>query len=477
MRNFGLALLALMLIQLCAAPPALTVEHRATHLLALPLISMPAASDRQPADAAVNVHMPYYAVDDLDSKFAELAIFWFGKVTPTQNYADVRIGYNDRELFVYVAVFDRRIWYDRTPQANDLAAWDALTLYLDTATGDTLTANSYKFVAQFSGEGSAAYQAAYRGSGGAWSLQAGNVGFTTRPGWRGEALNDNRDDRGWAMTFRIPFASLGHATPPPAGAAWRMALSLHDRDDAAGSAIADQHWPPAVDLAAPQTWARLGFGIADYVAPAAGVQTVMVRQGLNGVTVPDAAVGGGSICGDGLDFWGEWGDSSREAGRGDFNIQNQSDIADWPCFSKYYVTFPLETLPRGMAVISASLILHQFGNAEPSQARPSLIQVVTVGEDWQEETLSWNNAPPARENIGSGWVAPLAAFSGWPGVPRTLVITRGVAQAYEAGTPLRLALYSADNNYHSGKYFVSSDTGDWNAVARPTLLVQLGARP
>jgi hypothetical protein len=46
-----------------------------------------------------------------------------------------------------------------------------------------------------------------------------------------------------------------------------------------------------------------------------------------------------------------------------------------------------------------------------------------------------------------------------------------MAKAYNSGQPLRLAMYSADYYMHSGKYFVSSDEGDWNEVARPTLEV------
>jgi hypothetical protein len=39
---------------------------------------------------------------------------------------------------------------------------------------------------------------------------------------------------------------------------------------------------------------------------------------------------------------------------------------------------------------------------------------------------------------------------------------------------LRLVLYAADGAYHSGKYFTASETGDWNAIGRPTLEVVLG---
>ena len=439
----------------------------------LPLVVGPSGSAPAPA-GELRVNAPYFAVADVDERFAELAIFWFGAVTPTQNYADVRLGYNNTELYVYVAVFDRRLWYDTTPERADLTAWDAVTLYLDTANGATLGASSHRFVAQFSGAGGAQYQAAYRASGGAWV--PANTAFTTRPGWRGEWMNDETDDRGWAMSFRVPFSSLGLSGRPGDGTLWRMALALHDRDDRAGTPIADQFWPPAADLQAPSTWGTLRFGLPGYTPPTvASSQTIMIRHGLNGAVVPDVGVGGGAVCGDGLDFWSEWGVSTRDAGRGDFNVQNQSDIADWPCFAKYYVTFPLDRLPPGQAIVSARLLLHQFGNSDPSQAQRSLIQALTVGADWNERTTNWNNAPLATENVGAGWVEPLATFSGWPGVRREIDVTRAVAEAYAARAPLRLALYSADSAYHSGKYFVSSDTGDWNAVARPTLLVTIGA--
>jgi len=79
-----------------------------------------------------------------------------------------------------------------------------------------------------------------------------------------------------------------------------------------------------------------------------------------------------------------------------------------------------------------------------------------------------------RENVGSGWVDPIPQFPGWNNLPkREIDVTWGFVQAYTRGQPLRLALYSADSAYHSGKYFVSSNTGDWNAENRPTLVVRL----
>ncbi len=36
----------------------------------------------------------------------------------------------------------------------------------------------------------------------------------------------------------------------------------------------------------------------------------------------------------------------------DFKIQNQPDVADWPCFAKYYITFPLTATPPSRAIVS-----------------------------------------------------------------------------------------------------------------------------
>jgi hypothetical protein len=71
-------------------------------------------------------------------------------------------------------------------------------------------------------------------------------------------------------------------------------------------------------------------------------------------------------------------------------------------------------------------------------------------------------------------VNPVTSFPGWPGVPYSWDVSYAAAWALARGTPLRLVLYSADGPRHSGKYFSSSDTGDWNAVARPTLVVTWG---
>ena len=423
------------------------------------------------------VNAPYFAGN---VPFAQAAIFWFGRVNPGENYVDVRVGYNDQDLYVHTAAVDRRLWYDTTPSADDLTHWDSVTLYLNTADGGGRTpgVTSYRFTAQLSEwPDDSRYELSARGNGAGWANQ--DILFHTEPGWRGISLNDNGDDRGWGMTFRIPFTSLGFSGPPPQGSLWSLALALHDRDDASGTPIVDQIWPASMSGDSPATWGQLGFGLPAYTPPpAAPSGTITIHHKLNGVVVKDAAVGGYSLCGGSLSYWSQWGnvpETLLNPTHADFNVQNQGDISDWPCFSKYYVTFPLNAIPAGKSILSARLTLHEFGNAgDPGQAASSLIQVLTVNKDWDEASLTWNNAPSAWENVSQAWVDPVGSFPGWPGVAWTWDLSYGVAKTYAQGRPLRLAIYSADSPQHSGKYFVSSDTGDWNAAARPTLEVTWG---
>jgi hypothetical protein len=251
---------------------------------------------------------------------------------------------------------------------------------------------------------------------------------------------------------------------------------VHDRNTQAGPPNPDTAWPETFRQNDLSSWGTIGFGVPIYTPPSTtNPHSYTLRNKLNGLVVTDGMVGGGMSCGGSLsDFWNTWGNTSFP-GNTDFNVQNQADVADWPCFSKIYLTFPLTSLPPGKAIISASLTMHEFGNSGDSgQAKPSWIQVVTTNQDWNAASLTWNNAPYAEENYTGSWVNPVGSFPGWPGKPYTWDISRAVADAYLKGQPLRLVLYSADSDYHSGKYFVSSYTGDWNAVARPTVQIILG---
>jgi hypothetical protein len=423
------------------------------------------------------VNAPYF---DGAVRYSEMAVFWFGRVTPDINSVDVRVGYRRECLEVNLSVMDRRLWYDPSPSPGDLISWDSATLYIDTDgdTGSVPDAHSYRFDAQLSWwEGRTPYQAAYQGDGAGWS--AAPVPFVTWSGWQGDEPNNKIDDRGWTVGYAIPFSDLGVSEPPSPGTVWGMGLALHDRDDGSSPPLSDQVWPPSLAPQQPATWGQLFFGTPTYSPPPATPGgTVTIRHGLNGATVVDADVGGSSNCGGvaGPDYFPTWGNLNY-AGKQWLNIQNQANMGDWPCFSKYYVTFPLDALPAGATVLSATLVLHQFGNAgqgwDPGP-QPSLIQVLTIGEGWDESTLTWNNAPLALENVAAAWVDPLGDPPPPAGVSRHWDVSRAVTEAYAAGQPVRLALYEADGALHSGKYFRTSDVDQYEQEDRPTLIITWG---
>ncbi|HEX7973051.1 MAG TPA: DNRLRE domain-containing protein, partial [Anaerolineales bacterium] len=203
----------------------------------------------------------------------------------------------------------------------------------------------------------------------------------------------------------------------------------------------------------------------------------VIRDKLNGASVPDAAVGGTitNLCPGGSSFiWNQWGNLSFPGAK-DFNIQNQTDVADWPCFAKYYVTFPLDQVPAGKVVLSANLTLYEWGGSDQNLATPSLIQALVVEGDWNENTLTWNNGPRPLENVSQTWVDVFRDVKiNWPGKAYNWDMSYAVAKALAAGQPLRLALYASDSDYHSGKYFTSSNADDWDAEGRPTLTVNWG---
>lgn len=407
------------------------------------------------------VNIPYFNTDPVGNHFDQTAIFWYGQVTPSTNYTDVRLGYNNTELYAYMAVIDKRLWN----------GGDSLSFYLsaDTPSGGTFN-NTWRFDANLSVNQTEIKQA-YKRSGASWVTSP--IAFTTLSGWRGNGYNDNNDDKGWTMTYHIPFSSLGLAQPAN-GTVWRIAVATHNQNDAAHSPLPDTFWPETFNSANfdTSTWGQLVYGLPNVpTVTVVNQQSLTVRQNLNGASVSDAGVGGYSNCGGSLDYWTQWG-VANYANYGDMNIQNQSDISDYVCFSKYYATFPF-SLPPGKGIVSAKLTLHLFGGSTTPHY-PSYIQVFRVAENWNETTINWNNAPLALENFGSTVVNPVNAFPGWPGIPYQWDVTAIARQSYQEGTPLRLAMYDSDSNYHSGKYFVTSNTGDWNAVARPTLDIVYG---
>jgi hypothetical protein len=407
--------------------------------------------------------------------FEQMAIAWYGRVTPSDNYTDIRVGYNNTELVVYAAVVDRLLWYDTTPSANDLTNWDATTLYLhrDSAGGAAPTGESFRFDVQFGGGDTATHQAGYRGDGSNWTPS--NVAFRTFTTYRGEVgPNTGQDIRGWASIYYIPFASFSGSRPAD-GTIWRIGFATHDRDTPTETPRRSA-WPESLNVTAPASWSELRFGLPVYTPPASSPGgTVTVRNGLNNAVVPDASAGGYTWCGgDPATFFTQWGQriwSFYNPDVSDFNIQNQSDVADWPCFSKYYISFPLNQIPAGKVIRSAQLKLFQFGGAEPENAKRSWIQVLSADRDFDKATMTWNNAPLPIENLSQAWVDVILNAGGFTRA-RTWDMTYAVAQAYAKGGPMRLAMYSADSHYHSGKYFVSGVS--FYQDERPTLVVEWG---
>ncbi len=413
--------------------------------------------------------LPRVNVPNLSGRPFTPAIFWFGRVDPQSNYADVRMYHYAEQLTIVINVIDRLVWYDQSPSVSDLTDWDAISVYFDLSENPNGSPSTEPYLVQTQ----LYFHSVYRWDGSEWQPDALPVSIESS--WRGNGPNDVIDDKGWQVTLAIPFASLGLAGPPDPGTVWRFALALHDRDSQSGTAIPDQSWPSDFQSELPSTWGVLHFGVPAYQPPPALIQgAVTIREGLEGAIVEDAHVGGHTICGENVDHWSEWGEANY-AGYEQINIQNQWDIADWPCFSKYYVTFPLNSLPPGVEIVSATLTMTLFGNAgggEWGEPPDSYIQVFTIGEEWDESTLNWNDAPLAKENVAVTLVKPRDYDQ--PDTPYTWDVSQAAAGAYLSGNPLRLALYSADGERHTGKYFWSSDTGDWNANARPTLTVYWG---
>src|SRR5215472_341659 len=85
--------------------------------------------------------------------FNKTAIFWFGNITSTDNYTDVRVGYNSSELYIDLRIVDRYLWYDTNKSAPNLNFGDNASIYLNTVNSgsSSLDQYSYKFQAAVNG--------------------------------------------------------------------------------------------------------------------------------------------------------------------------------------------------------------------------------------------------------------------------------------------------------------------------------------
>lgn len=447
----------------------------------LPLISdQPVTSNNTSGFRQNALYLPYGNSDWL----LESSTFWFGNVSRSDNYVDVRTGYTNTHVFIQLEIFDRMLWYDTTPTVDELTNFDAVSLYLRPAGvfGSAPDSGTYRFVAQNHLDylNHSLYRAEYRGNGSQW--EPVNIPYELKVTYQGVGGYNQTsvDNRGWLVTFKIPYSSLGLSAMPATGTAWGMAVTVHDRDDAGGS-VTVKNWPPSMAGNQPITWAELGFGLPAFASPQyRNEKSITIREGLNAATVPDAGVGGSTICGEITkpDYFTTWGNVPEPAyadytvNNTQINIQNQVNLGDWPCFAKYYITFPLDAVPDGKVIVSARLYMHHFGNSSPSLAEVSWINVMTVATDWAESTITWNNAPMGVENFAARYVDPVLTYPGDLGITYDWTISAAADQAYRANSPLRLVLYSSDLSMHSGKYFFSSEYSI--PEARPTLVITYG---
>lgn len=471
-------LLALSLVAAPSVSHVAALEETAGGTIFLPLVTR----NYNPIAGLRTVNLPY--VPDLIgsnpepppswriARLSDMSIFWFGKITDAENYVDVRVAYTESELVVYVAVIDRYVRYDPMPVANALLNWDAVSVAVSLGgrvpAPDTTT---YRFDLQYGGGTGVTHQAAFRGNGSGWSQVS--IPFTTFSSDRWEDLVNGSTSKGWSAMMRIPFSSLGIVGRPADGTVWGLSVYNRDRDSQSNPAVVEKTWPEAADRGAPSTWGRMRFGLPTYSAPYAPADTVTIRHGLNGADVQDANVGGYTSCGSlaESDYWGLWGIltwSDYWSGRTDFSVQNQSDISDWPCFAKYYIRFPLASIPPNKVIRSARFVLNHWSNPDGPR---SLIQVSTVAGEWSAPTLNWNNAPMPLENVSRAWVESFPPGStNFPGTAYAFDVSGAVAAAYASGQQsLSLAVYSADAAMSSGKYFIASRS-DYQ-TERPRLLI------
>jgi len=460
-------------LTLCLLLPSLVVGHW----------FHPFPINARSANPGRRVNIPYFSGT---VAWAQAAIFWFGRNgqgVPSQNYADVRVAYTAEALRVRVTVVDYYLWYKENPTAaDDLTQYDAVAIYLDTDFDRTAKpqTDDYTFLIgarHWPNENAPQYHRQAHGTGTAWDTTwAGGWTDYEAMQWScnpGPNSNECGIDYGWTAIFTVPWETLGLAGPPTEGTLWGLGVLLYDRDDQPPAGyVAPEHWPEAFDAHSPATWGELHFGYTDYEPPLAiPAGTTMIRAtSPQDNTVEDAWMGGGGTCAGGHE-------GGSEINHGDdpgLFVGTETAPTHFPCFNKSYLRFSLDAIPPGKVIISATLTLHHWGNADPGQAQPSWVHLFTIRDPWEEMTIHWNNAPLAQENVAATWIYPITTPVGWPGIPYDWDATQAVAEDYANGRPVNVAIYGSDTSQHSSKYLTSSETGDWNAAGRPTLTVIWG---
>ncbi len=420
--------------------------------------------------------------------WAQSAIFWFGQnevSLPGKNYADVRVAYTNQALHIRVTVVDYFLWYNPNATADtDLTQYDAVKIFIDTAPGaNTPQSHSFQFlVGARHWQNMSNYMRQARGENGGWNTNwqpatpwtgASEMSWGCNPGPNN---NDCSVDFGWTGFFVIPWQTLGLSAPPAEGTVWKLGVKLFDRDDQPpAGGVPPEMWTPSLVDTNPSTWGDLHFGYVQYTSPPVEPRgtTVIRAASPTDNTVEDAWMGGGGWCNSGQEG-DRRGSETNHGGDAELYVGNEIAETNFPCFNKSFLRFSLDDIPAGKEILSAKLTIHHWGNADPNLARPSWIHLFTITDPWDEMGITWNNAPLAQENVAVTRVEPLRSFPGWPGIPYDWDASQAVAEAYAAGEPLSIALYSSDSAEHSSKYLTASEVEDWDAEGRPTLTIVWG---
>ena len=362
--------------------------------------------------------------------------------------------------------------YKEIGQPETFDAWDSISIYLHTDPNTTaLQAGKsfrYDFTLEdgfcFSGDADCTaekyraamrYQAKSVWDGSQWQVgypadypdpaAVGTAGFYT--GWDAEFYSDMGtnwapfsqspnntlyDSIGTVATARLPWASMGRSSPPH-HETWRFAIVVHDRDATIETFdMPPQSWPVAnLDTAVPTNWGALSFSgasfrqfdeaFADTGHPAEAYWQEYVPdeyiEGTEGtLRIPVAetvAVGGVGfdLCGERYgsrkhSFYTVWPYQTHPDDAP--YIQNQGNIADWPCFSRSYLRVPLAGQTAdldGKVVLSAKLKLTQQFNTGLYHGYRMMVQLDHVDpNNWQgRATANWNNTAIGTSNIAATW--------------------------------------------------------------------------
>lgn len=324
--------------------------------------------------------------------------------------------------------------------------------------------------------------------------------YGSSPSWEWGARCEGPDAcRGWTAWRLIPWAALGGM--PQVGDVWplrqeafgyRWSGVLHwGLPDYGGenvrTPLADWTAAEAAGEAAAREMAAEVAGEIAAEEMAAGAGAVQL------LTLPltaDAPVGGNTNCGsdDWPDYFPTWGRRNTDAEVASVTPeplgsitqastgQNQTDVADWPCYNKYYARFALDALPPGAQVLAASVEVQHFGNSgygagyDPDGAQDTVLQIYEVDAWWEEMEITWDNAPRPRENIGRMTIVPIDVTC--PDLDRCSVpyffdITEIVRRAQAAGRAwASFATYTGSGDYHSGKYIWTREGADQAPVVR-----------